>query len=161
MPLGSRHLLGVAAGRLDRALQLLAGLELDLLLVQRFSPFADPQGVVARRQLGEAELAAVVGAERSTKLVAGGALQADVALAQGPAGPAEPYRLERIRAAAGTMTVVNAADEDQALAEIAQADALFGTITPRLLAAAGRLRWVQAPTASLEHYLFPELVPPA
>src|SRR5207237_1906979 len=29
--------------------------------------------------------------------------------------------------------------------------------TPRLLAAAPELRWVQAPTASLEHYLFPEL----
>jgi phosphoglycerate dehydrogenase-like enzyme len=72
--------------------------------------------------------------------------------------PVEPYRLERIRAAAGTMTVVNAADEDQGLAEIAQADALFGKVTPRLLAAAGRLRWVQAPTASLEHYLFPELI---
>ena len=30
-------------------------------------------------------------------------------------------------------------------------------ITPPLLAAARRLRWVQSPTASLEHYLFPEL----
>ena len=37
------------------------------------------------------------------------------------------------------------------------ADAFFGKITPPLLAAARRLRWVQSPTASLEHYLFPEL----
>ena len=38
------------------------------------------------------------------------------------------------------------------------ADAFFGKITPPLLAAARRLRWVQSPTASLEHYVFPELV---
>jgi phosphoglycerate dehydrogenase-like enzyme len=72
--------------------------------------------------------------------------------------PVEPERLEGIRAAADRMEVVNAADEDEAARALADADAFFGKITPRLLAAAGRLRWVQAPTASLEHYLFPELV---
>ena len=41
---------------------------------------------------------------------------------------------------------------------IVEADAFFGKLTPPLLAAATRLRWVQSPTASLEHYLFPELV---
>jgi phosphoglycerate dehydrogenase-like enzyme len=71
--------------------------------------------------------------------------------------PVEPERLERITAAAAPMTVVNAAKEDQALAHMPDADAFFGKMTPRLLAAAGRLRWVQSPTASLEHYLFPEL----
>ena len=40
----------------------------------------------------------------------------------------------------------------------ADADAFFGKITPAMLAAARRLRWVQAATASLEHYMFPELV---
>jgi phosphoglycerate dehydrogenase-like enzyme len=55
------------------------------------------------------------------------------------------------------MAVVNAADEAVALKEVPGADAFFGKITPPLLAAAKRLRWVQAPTASLEHYLFPEL----
>src|SRR5262249_461932 len=55
------------------------------------------------------------------------------------------------------MAVVNAADEAAAERAIADADAFFGKITPRLLNAAGRLRWVQSPTASLEHYLFPEL----
>jgi phosphoglycerate dehydrogenase-like enzyme len=72
--------------------------------------------------------------------------------------PVEPERLGRIRAAAGGMEVVNAADEGEAVRAVADADAFFGKLTPRLLAAAGRLRWVQAPTASLEHYLFPELV---
>src|SRR3954453_8221666 len=69
--------------------------------------------------------------------------------------PVESERLQRIVDAAGTMTVVNATD---ALEAMPDADAFFGKITPALLAAARRLRWVQAPTASLEHYLFPELV---
>jgi phosphoglycerate dehydrogenase-like enzyme len=41
---------------------------------------------------------------------------------------------------------------------VADADAFFGKITPPLLTAARRLRWVQAPTASLEHYVFPALI---
>src|SRR5262249_14214561 len=72
--------------------------------------------------------------------------------------PVEPERLDRITAAAGPMTVVNADDEAHALRQMPEADCFFGKITPRLLAGALRLRWVQAPTASLEHYLFPELI---
>src|SRR5579872_5634695 len=71
--------------------------------------------------------------------------------------PVEAERLARIVAAAGPMQVVNAADEAEALAQMPDADAFFGKLTPPLLAAARRLRWVQAPTASLEHYLFPAL----
>ncbi len=70
----------------------------------------------------------------------------------------ESERLEKITAAAAPMSVVNAATEAEALPHMADADALFGKITPTLLARAGKLRWVQAPTVSLEHYLFPELV---
>jgi phosphoglycerate dehydrogenase-like enzyme len=55
------------------------------------------------------------------------------------------------------MAVVNAADAAEALAQTSDADAFFGKITPELLAAARRLRWVQAPTVSLEHYVFPAL----
>ena len=66
-------------------------------------------------------------------------------------------RLARIVEAAGPMAVVNAAGEQEAKREIADADAFFGKITLSLLVWAGRLRWVQAPTASLEHYTFPEL----
>src|SRR5262245_49215962 len=72
--------------------------------------------------------------------------------------PVEPARLSKIVAAAGDMQVVNAADEAEALAEIKGADAFFGKLTPPLLAASTKLRWVQSPTASLEHYLFPALV---
>ncbi len=67
-------------------------------------------------------------------------------------------RLSRIQQAAAAIAVVSSPDERQAIAEIRDADAFFGKLTPPLLAAAQRLRWVQAPTASLEHYIFPELV---
>jgi phosphoglycerate dehydrogenase-like enzyme len=70
----------------------------------------------------------------------------------------EEARLQRIIDAAGAVTVINAATESEALAHILDADAYFGRLTPTLLASARQLRWVQSPTASLEHYLFPELV---
>jgi phosphoglycerate dehydrogenase-like enzyme len=72
--------------------------------------------------------------------------------------PVESERLDRIVAAAASMSVVNATDEAEALRHMPDADAFFGKITPRLLAAAPKLRWVQAPTVSLEHYVFPEFV---
>lgn len=70
----------------------------------------------------------------------------------------EAERLAKIVAAAGPMQVVNAPTEPAAREAIRDADAFFGKLTPELLAASSRLRWVQSPTASLEHYLFPELV---
>jgi phosphoglycerate dehydrogenase-like enzyme len=72
--------------------------------------------------------------------------------------PVDSVRLQKITAAAGPMTVINAANETEALAHMPDADAFFGKITPALLAPAKHLRWVQAPTVSLEHYVFPELV---
>ena len=72
--------------------------------------------------------------------------------------PVEPERLAKVVEAARPMTVVNARDEAEVRREIVDADAFFGKLTPELLAAARRLRWVQAPTASLEHYMFPDLV---
>jgi len=73
--------------------------------------------------------------------------------------PVEPERLARIVQAAGpSLTVDNVAAESDLPAHIADADAFFGKLTPSALAAARRLRWVQTPTASLEHYLFPELI---
>jgi phosphoglycerate dehydrogenase-like enzyme len=70
----------------------------------------------------------------------------------------EPERLDKIVTASGGIEVVNAGDPDAAAAEMADADGFFGKITPALLAAAGQLKWVQSPTASLEHYVFPELI---
>ncbi|MFO0876311.1 MAG: D-2-hydroxyacid dehydrogenase [Gemmataceae bacterium] len=70
----------------------------------------------------------------------------------------EPERLQAIIAASGSARLCNAVQPDEAMAHLPDADAFFGKITPELLAVAPRLRWVQAPTASLEHYLFPALV---
>jgi phosphoglycerate dehydrogenase-like enzyme len=72
--------------------------------------------------------------------------------------PVEPERLARIVGAADPMAVENVPSEADLPARVADADAFFGKITPPALAAAQRLRWVQSPTASLEHYLFPELI---
>jgi phosphoglycerate dehydrogenase-like enzyme len=72
--------------------------------------------------------------------------------------PVEALRLNKVVAAAGAMSVANAASPDEARELMADADAFFGKITPALLSASARLRWVQAPTASLEHYLFPALI---
>jgi phosphoglycerate dehydrogenase-like enzyme len=67
-------------------------------------------------------------------------------------------RLGKIAVAAGSMRVINSATDSDARTELEEADAFFGKITPPLLGAAKRLRWVQSPTASLEHYIFPELI---
>jgi phosphoglycerate dehydrogenase-like enzyme len=72
--------------------------------------------------------------------------------------PVSNARLERICAAAAPMTVVQAATEAEAIQAIADADALFGYLTPAMLRAAPRLVWAQSPTASMEKYLYPELV---
>ena len=72
--------------------------------------------------------------------------------------PIDAARLSKLRAVAGSMSVATPSDDEQALVEIQDADAFFGKLTPPLLAAARQLQWVQTPTASLEHYLFPELV---
>ncbi len=68
-------------------------------------------------------------------------------------------RLLRVQHAVGPSgRVTNAPDLNAALSALPTADAFFGKLTPELLAAAGQLRWVQSPTASLEHFLFPALV---
>ena len=70
----------------------------------------------------------------------------------------EEARLKAVQEAASGVSVVNAVTQDEALGGIVDADGFFGKITPELLAASKQLRWVQSPTASLEHYLFPELI---
>lgn len=70
----------------------------------------------------------------------------------------DPDRLDALQAAAPGATFVNAPDPVAAAEAMPGADAVLGKITPEMLARADRLRWVQAFTASLEHYLFPALV---
>ena len=52
---------------------------------------------------------------------------------------------------------VNAASVSEAEAAMPGADAFLGKLVPSMLERADRLAWVQAFTASLEHYLFPAL----
>jgi len=56
------------------------------------------------------------------------------------------------------LNIVNCETLEQAEAEIGDADGFYGKMLPHLLAAARQLEWVQSPTASLEHYLFPALI---
>jgi len=72
--------------------------------------------------------------------------------------PIDADRLQAVREAAGPTEVINAENDLQAIEAMVEADAFFGKLTPDILAAATRLRWVQSATASLEHYIFPELV---
>jgi len=72
--------------------------------------------------------------------------------------PLDEARRVRVAAAIPKSKLVNAATPAEALAEIRDADAFFGKLTPELLTAATKLRWVQSPTASLEHYVFDALV---
>ncbi|TWT60068.1 putative 2-hydroxyacid dehydrogenase [Rubinisphaera italica] len=67
-------------------------------------------------------------------------------------------RLQTIQNISRHLNVVNATDKAEALLEISDADAFYGKMTPELLSRANALQWIQTPTASLEHYLFPELI---
>jgi len=71
-------------------------------------------------------------------------------------------RLIRKHAEQRDLNVVFAADHDEAVREIGDAEILFGYITPNMLREAKELRWVQAPMASFgvssgEYYIFPGL----
>jgi phosphoglycerate dehydrogenase-like enzyme len=65
--------------------------------------------------------------------------------------------LGHIHAVSPALRVVDCESEADAEREVGAADAFYGTITPRVLRAAPQLRWVQAPIAGLERYMFPEL----
>jgi phosphoglycerate dehydrogenase-like enzyme len=69
----------------------------------------------------------------------------------------DPDRLRALRASAPGAEWVNVFEASEAEAALPGADAFLGKLTPAMLARADRLRWVQSFTASLEHYLFPEL----
>lgn len=65
--------------------------------------------------------------------------------------------LAQVRTISDEIEIVNAQSEDEALAAIADADAMYGNITPEMLARADKLRWLQTPIAGLENYMFPAL----
>ena len=53
--------------------------------------------------------------------------------------------------------VVAVENEDQAVEAVGDADAFYGRLTPNVLAAGKQLEWVQATSAGLDNYFFPEL----
>ena len=70
----------------------------------------------------------------------------------------DALRLRQIVDLKCQLNIVNCESLEQAEAEIGDADGFYGKMLPNLLAAARQLQWVQSPTASLEHYLFPALI---
>ena len=72
-------------------------------------------------------------------------------------GIKEPW-LGQLRAISPDLEVVVAADEAEAIEGVREAEAMYGRLTPAMLANAGRLQWVQAPSIGLEGYIFPELI---
>ncbi|MCA9029264.1 MAG: D-2-hydroxyacid dehydrogenase, partial [Planctomycetaceae bacterium] len=72
--------------------------------------------------------------------------------------PVGPQRHQLLQTAAGSASVIDCPDYETATTEIVDATGFIGKLTPDLLSRAQRLTWVQSPTASLEHFVFPELV---
>jgi phosphoglycerate dehydrogenase-like enzyme len=67
-------------------------------------------------------------------------------------------RFSRLQLIDERLLIANCDTPKNAISEIEDSDAFLGKISPDMLASATRLQWVQSFTASLEHYLFPELV---
>ena len=66
---------------------------------------------------------------------------------------------KRLAAAQPDVSVIVAENETEAAAAIARADAAFGTVSPALLRAASRLRWIQAPQAAPPAgWYYPDLI---
>lgn len=70
-----------------------------------------------------------------------------------------PEAIKQMQSVSPSVIVVAAeSDRTKLLAQVADADAIFGTITPDLFRAAGKLKWVQVYSAGVENYRFPEFV---
>jgi phosphoglycerate dehydrogenase-like enzyme len=69
-----------------------------------------------------------------------------------------PERMPLLAYVAPGVEIVPFSSSDEAIVEIADADAIIGTATPELLATGSELRWVQVGSAGVERYLvIPEL----
>ncbi len=70
----------------------------------------------------------------------------------------DSQRQQALASAAPRLHIAHISDPGEAEEEIRLAEGFLGKLTPGLLRQAERLTWVQAMTASLEHYLFPALI---
>ena len=68
-----------------------------------------------------------------------------------------PEAIRELQSVSPDVKVV-AAERDQLVKEIADADAIFGTINPQLFLAAHKLKWVQIYSAGVETYRFPAFI---
>ncbi|MEO6005366.1 MAG: D-2-hydroxyacid dehydrogenase [Opitutus sp.] len=73
-------------------------------------------------------------------------------------GPAKltEREISDLRAATPSLNIVFPT-RDKMAAEIVDADAVIGTITPEQVRSAKKLKWVQVTSAGVENYLFPEI----
>jgi phosphoglycerate dehydrogenase-like enzyme len=69
----------------------------------------------------------------------------------------EPDAIRELQSASPEAKV-EAADPNRLLEQVADADAIFGTINPKLFQAAKKLKWVQVYSAGVETYRFPEFI---
>jgi phosphoglycerate dehydrogenase-like enzyme len=70
-----------------------------------------------------------------------------------------PDQLTELQAAAPEAELVQCQNEDEVLERVIDADATYGFITPRVIRAGKSLRWVQQPSAGVEHLMkIPDLV---
>ena len=84
-------------------------------------------------------------------LIAGAQQKKIVAVEMGPGF------IEELNKVSPNVRVV-AADMKNMVAQVADADAIFGTISPELFASAKKLKWVQTYSAGVEVYRFPEFL---
>jgi D-2-hydroxyacid dehydrogenase (NADP+) len=68
-----------------------------------------------------------------------------------------PAAIKEMQEVASNVTIV-AADQARFAEQVADADAIFGTINPELFRAAKKLKWVQVYSAGVENYRFPEFL---
>lgn len=81
-----------------------------------------------------------------------------VYIAGEPVWTIPPEQAVRLQQLFPRHSFVNAANEADALRAISDADIAFSSlVTPRLFAAAARLRWIHSPAAGVGRLLFPEL----
>ncbi len=73
--------------------------------------------------------------------------------------PSTPNELAELKAAAPGIELVQCQTEEDAIGHAADADAVYAWISPQVIRAAKSLRWVQQPSAGVEHLLeIPELI---
>jgi len=73
--------------------------------------------------------------------------------------PTGPEALAELKAAAPSVELIQCRNEDEAFGQASNADAVYALITPQVIRAGKSLRWVQQPSAGVEHLLeIPELI---